>query len=147
MEGRIKGTVSLQKNTLTIGAQGRIDAEVFAHTILVDGTVNGDLFASEFISIRKSARIDGNVLAPRISLEDGAKFRGSIDMDTDSEAFKKAFSFRAETAAPGKSSKDQGEVKSGNNPGAKPAQHQNTGSGQQPKNPQQQNAKLGGTAA
>jgi len=91
VEGKFKGTIELKKNTLTIGASGSIDAEVYAHTILVDGTVNGDLYASERISIRKSARITGNILAPRIALEDGARFRGSIDMDTESEAFRKAF--------------------------------------------------------
>jgi cytoskeletal protein CcmA (bactofilin family) len=98
VEGRIKGTVTLKQHTLTVGSQGTLDAEVFAHSILVDGTVNGDLYASERISIRKSARIQGNILSPRISLEDGAKFRGSIDMDPESEAFRKAFGKQA--AAP-----------------------------------------------
>lgn len=98
VEGRIKGTVTLKQHTLTVGSQGTLDAEVFAHSILVDGTVNGDLYASERISIRKSARIQGNILSPRISLEDGAKFRGSIDMDPESEAFRKAFG--KQTAAP-----------------------------------------------
>lgn len=104
VEGRIKGTVELTNNTLTVGTQGTLDAEVFAHTIFVEGTVNGDLYASERISIRKSARIRGNILAPRISLEDGAKFRGSIDMDADSEAFRKAFGGKsaAASSAPGK---------------------------------------------
>ena len=91
VEGRIKGTVSLRQNTLTVGQQGQLDAEIYANTILVDGTVKGDLYAAERISIRKSARIDGNILAPRISLEDGARFRGTIDMDPESEAFRKAF--------------------------------------------------------
>jgi cytoskeletal protein CcmA (bactofilin family) len=91
VEGRIKGTVVLKQNTLTVGSQGRLDAEIFAHSILVDGTVHGDLYASERISIRKTARIQGNILAPRISLDDGATFRGSIDMDAESEAFRKAF--------------------------------------------------------
>jgi len=99
VEGRIKGTVELKKNTLTIGNQGTIEAQVFAHSIDVDGTVNGDLYASERISIRKSARIKGNIVAPRVSLEDGAKFQGAIDMDTDSEAFRKAFGGKASNTA------------------------------------------------
>lgn len=99
IEGRIKGTVQLKKNTLTVGTQGTVDAEVYAHTIQVDGTVNGDLYASERISIRKSARIKGNIMAPRVSLEDGAKFRGSIDMDADSEAYRKAFGSKAGAAS------------------------------------------------
>lgn len=123
VEGRIKGTVMLKQHTLTVGSQGRLDAEVYAHSILVDGTVHGDLYASERISIRKSARIEGNILAPRISLEDGAKFRGSIDMDAESEAFRKAFGQQpGRTAAgPSKPSAPSG----GSSPAAKPA----TGSG------------------
>ena len=104
VEGRIKGTVELRSNTLTIGAQGTLSAQVYAHTILVDGTVNGDLYASERISIHASARIDGNILAPRISLEDGARFRGSIDMDPESEAFRNAF--QSESPKPASSSGD-----------------------------------------
>ncbi len=91
LEGRFKGTISLKKNTLTVGENGSLEAEVHAHTLLVDGTVNGDLYASERLNIRKSARITGNIYAPRISLEDGARFRGSIDMDPDSEAYCKVF--------------------------------------------------------
>jgi cytoskeletal protein CcmA (bactofilin family) len=109
VEGSVKGTVMLKQHTLTVGSHGRLEAEVYAHSILVDGTVQGDLYASERISIRKSARVEGNILSPRISLEDGAKFRGSIDMDAESEAFRKAFGKQAGTgtsaaaAAPGKS--------------------------------------------
>jgi cytoskeletal protein CcmA (bactofilin family) len=101
VEGTIEGTVELKQNTLTIGSQGTLKAQVYAHTILVDGTVNGDLYASERISIRKSARIEGNILAPRISLEDGAKFRGTIDMDAESEAFTRVF--KPQTASPSQS--------------------------------------------
>jgi len=91
VDGRIKGTVELKSHTLTVGSEGKLDAEVYAHTIFVEGTVNGDLYASERITIGNTARVQGNILSPRISLEDGAKFRGSIDMDADSEAFRKAF--------------------------------------------------------
>ncbi|MDX1626842.1 MAG: polymer-forming cytoskeletal protein [Wenzhouxiangellaceae bacterium] len=99
VEGQVKGTVQLKSNTLTVGSRGTLQAQVYAHTILVDGTVHGDLYASERIVIRKSARIDGNILAPRIALEDGARFRGTIDMDAESEAFRKAFGKSAGSGA------------------------------------------------
>mgnify|MGYP005839332289 CR=1 FL=1 len=124
VEGRIKGTVELKNNTLTVGTQGTLDAEVFAHTIFVEGTVTGDLYASERISIRKSAQIKGNILAPRISLEDGAKFRGSIDMDADSEAFRKAFGGKSSATAskpataPGPSDNDKIKPKPDSSPDA-----------------------------
>lgn len=91
IEGQVSGVVKLKSHTLTIGQNGKVEAEVFAHSVLIDGVVLGDVLASERISIRKSARVQGNIIAPRISLEDGAKFRGSIDMDTESERFRKAF--------------------------------------------------------
>jgi len=91
VEGRVKGTIELKKNTLTVGAQGVIEAEVFAHSIEVEGTVKGDLYAAERIGVHSGARIQGNIIAPRVSLEDGAQFQGAIDMDTSAEAFRKAF--------------------------------------------------------
>jgi cytoskeletal protein CcmA (bactofilin family) len=73
--------VQLKNNSLTIGSQGKVRADVYAHTINVDGFLEGDLYGSERVHIRKSAQVRGNVTSPRVSLEDGAKFRGSIEMD------------------------------------------------------------------
>lgn len=81
IEGDVTGTVQLRNNTLTIGSEGKINANVYAKSITVDGTMNGDVFGSERVTIRKNAQVDGNVTAPRVSLEDGAKFKGSIEMD------------------------------------------------------------------
>lgn len=84
VEGEVTGTVHLQNNTLTIGTQGRLKADVFAHTVYVEGTMEGDLFGSDQVIIRKSARIRGNIASPRVTLEDGATFKGSIEMDPES---------------------------------------------------------------
>jgi cytoskeletal protein CcmA (bactofilin family) len=81
IEGEVSGTVQLKSNSLTIGPQGKVRADVYAHSIFVDGLVEGDLFGSERVAIRKSAQVRGNVTSPRVSLEDGAKFKGSIEMD------------------------------------------------------------------
>jgi len=81
IEGEVNGTVQLKNNSLTIGSQGKVRADVYAHTINVDGFLEGDLYGSERVHIRKSAQVRGNVTSPRVSLEDGAKFRGSIEMD------------------------------------------------------------------
>jgi cytoskeletal protein CcmA (bactofilin family) len=122
VEGSVKGTVMLKQHTLTVGSHGRLEAEVYAHSILVDGTVQGDLYASERISIRKSARVEGNILSPRISLEDGAKFRGSIDMDAESEAFRKAFGKQAATGTSAAAAAPAKSVPSGGKPSpSKPA--------------------------
>lgn len=91
IEGEVKGTVHLKHNGLTIGSQGKVTADVYAHTINVDGLMQGDLYAAERVSIRKTAEVHGNITSPRVSLEDGARFKGSIEMDPEAEALQKAF--------------------------------------------------------
>lgn len=81
IEGEVSGTVQLKNNSLTIGPKGKVIADVYAHSIYVDGYVEGDLYGSERVHIRKSAQVQGNVTSPRVSVEDGAKFKGAIEMD------------------------------------------------------------------
>jgi cytoskeletal protein CcmA (bactofilin family) len=81
IEGEVTGTVQLKNNSLTIGPQGKVRADVSAHSIYVDGYLEGDLYGSERVHIRKNAQVRGNVTSPRVSLDDGAKFKGSIEMD------------------------------------------------------------------
>jgi len=83
IEGDVSGTIQLKGNSLTIGKDGKIRADVYAKTITVDGLMEGDLYGSERVTIRKSARVLGNITAPRVSLEDGARFKGSIEMDPE----------------------------------------------------------------
>lgn len=99
IEGEVKGTVKLKSNSVTIGARGKVAADVYAHTIYVEGSMKGDLFAAERISIRKNAQVRGNITSPRVSLEDGAHFKGSIEMDAESEALKSAFGDTRQKAA------------------------------------------------
>jgi cytoskeletal protein CcmA (bactofilin family) len=81
IEGEVSGTVQLKNNSLTIGPQGKVTADVYAHSIYVDGYLEGDLYGAERVHIRKSAQVKGNVTSPRVSVEDGAKFKGAIEMD------------------------------------------------------------------
>lgn len=81
VEGRVEGTIDLKQNDLTVGKDGRVKAGVGANTIFVDGEVDGDLTGDEQVVIRRSGQVQGNIIAPRVTLEDGCKFRGSIDMD------------------------------------------------------------------
>ena len=84
VEGEVTGTIQLQNHTLTIGAQGKIKADVYAHTVFVEGSMDGDLYGSEQVIVRKSAKVRGNITSPRVTLEDGAAFKGSIEMDPES---------------------------------------------------------------
>jgi cytoskeletal protein CcmA (bactofilin family) len=81
VEGRVEGKIDLKGNSVTIGAKGRLSAEVHARAILIDGEVDGDLTAEEQIVVRKSGRVRGDLTAPRVTIEDGARFKGSIDME------------------------------------------------------------------
>jgi cytoskeletal protein CcmA (bactofilin family) len=89
IEGDVKGTIQLRNSNLTIGKEGKIHADIYAKSVTVDGLMEGDLYGSERVSIRANARVHGNVTAPRVSLEEGARFKGSIEMDT--EAVEAAF--------------------------------------------------------
>jgi len=83
IDGEVNGTVRLKKNAVIIGSDGKIRADVYAKSVAVEGAVEGDLFGAEQVSIRKSATVKGNITAPRVSLEDGAHFKGSIEMDPE----------------------------------------------------------------
>ncbi len=81
VQGQVEGTVTLKQNNVTVGKEGRIKANVHARVIEVEGQVEGDLHGDEQVVVRRSGNVRGNVVAPRITLEDGCKFKGSIDMD------------------------------------------------------------------
>jgi cytoskeletal protein CcmA (bactofilin family) len=98
IEGRVEGTINLSDNVLTVGKEGQINATVTARAIFVEGKVEGDLKSVEQIVVRSSGNVRGNIVAPRVTLEDGCKFKGSIDMD-DSEP--------SVARAPGQSSRNE----------------------------------------
>lgn len=80
IEGQIEGTIELKENVLTIGPNGTIKAQVFAKTIIILGTVHGNVTASEKVDIRDGASVDGDVVSPRVAIAEGAQFHGSVDM-------------------------------------------------------------------
>jgi cytoskeletal protein CcmA (bactofilin family) len=80
IEGQVEGKIELRQNVLTIGANGRIKAQIFAKVVIVQGDVQGNITASERIDIRDNGSVDGDLVSPRIAIADGAHFRGSIDM-------------------------------------------------------------------
>jgi cytoskeletal protein CcmA (bactofilin family) len=81
IEGDVSGTVELRNNNLTIGKEGKVRADIYAKSIMVDGTTEGDIYASERIVVHLSANVRGNITAPKVGIEEGAKFKGSIEMD------------------------------------------------------------------
>lgn len=82
IEGEVSGTVQLRDNSLTVGGQGKVKADVYAKEIHVEGSVEGDLFGAERVVVRKSAQVRGNITSPRVAIEEGARFKGAIEMDS-----------------------------------------------------------------
>ena len=80
IQGRIDGSVNLKQHAVTVGPEGEVKADIGARIITVEGTVEGNLTAQEQVVLRGSARVQGNIHAPRVVLEDGARFRGGVDM-------------------------------------------------------------------
>ena len=81
VDGYVEGSITLVSNEVTIGTSGKVKANVTANMIRVDGEVTGDIAGHEKVIISKTGKVQGNIVAPRVTLEDGAKFKGSIDMD------------------------------------------------------------------
>ena len=80
VEGEVSGTITLTDNELVIGNSGRVDANINAKIVRVEGQVTGDIDGSERVIICASGNVEGNVSSPRVMLEDGGRFKGSIDM-------------------------------------------------------------------
>ena len=78
IQGVVEGTVELKNHNLTIGESGRIQADIKAVVITVEGNLEGDMQGSEMVIIKRTAIVKGNARAPRISVEVGANFNGSV---------------------------------------------------------------------
>ena len=85
IDGQVEGKIELKDHTLTIGSTGKTTAEVFAKTLIVMGAINGNIAASEKVDLRDGAAVEGDIVAPRVAIAEGAHFRGSIDMQRKSE--------------------------------------------------------------
>jgi cytoskeletal protein CcmA (bactofilin family) len=80
LDGELEGSVELHEHRLTIGPNGKVQANIKAREIVVIGTIHGNVDASDKIEIRKEARLVGDIRTARIVIEDGAYFKGSIDI-------------------------------------------------------------------
>ncbi|MEZ4330375.1 MAG: polymer-forming cytoskeletal protein [Myxococcota bacterium] len=86
IEGQVEGNVRLPNNQLTIGANGRLTAQVVAKSIIVIGRVKGNLTATERIEIQATGIVEGDVKAPRLNVQEGAVLNGGIDMSATASA-------------------------------------------------------------
>ena len=100
IEGRVDGKIELRDHVLTVGANGRIKAQVSAKAIVVLGSVTGNLTATDKVDIKENGSVEGDIIAPRVAIADGSHFRGSIDMQKKEQSsaveHKHGASFKAE---------------------------------------------------
>ncbi|MEO5858715.1 MAG: polymer-forming cytoskeletal protein [Pyrinomonadaceae bacterium] len=104
VDGQLTGTVSSDGGTLIVGNNGKLDANVSVGIAQVNGTVNGDISATERIQLGRTARVVGNIATPKLIIEDGALFEGGCTMLKARETSEKQTSTAATTPAYGSSS-------------------------------------------
>ena len=80
IDGKVEGAINLPGNRVTIGRNGQVAANIMAREIVVLGKVRGNCHASDRVDIRSEGSLTGDVIAARISIEDGAFFKGGIDI-------------------------------------------------------------------
>ncbi len=81
INGEVKGSVNLAAHDVTVGESGKVAADLVGKLVRIDGEVTGDIEGTEVVILSQSGQVRGNIVAPRVTLEDGANFKGSIDMD------------------------------------------------------------------
>lgn len=85
IEGNVEGTIVLPDDRVTVGPSGRVTADITAQDIVIAGEVTGTCNASDHLFVRREGSLFGDIVASRISVEDGACLTGSIDVRRESK--------------------------------------------------------------
>lgn len=80
VDGEVEGSIALRGQSLTVGPNGRVHANIEARNVILYGRVDGNIKASDRVDLRKSASLSGDILTARVAIEDGAFFKGTIDI-------------------------------------------------------------------
>jgi len=81
IQSEVEGLVDLRNNSVTIGKSGRLKADLYGKSVIIEGKIVGNIVGFDSVRITQTGSVKGNVTSPRVTLEDGARFKGSIDMD------------------------------------------------------------------
>jgi len=96
VEGRFHGEIRVPQHQVTIGSSGQIEGEIRANAIVVEGHVRGNLNAAQQVLVRASGSVHGDIRAPRVALDQGCRFKGSIDMEPNQRGAEAAREARRE---------------------------------------------------
>jgi cytoskeletal protein CcmA (bactofilin family) len=81
IDGKVEGSLALNGQRLTVGRTGKLNSEVWARELVVYGTLTGNIHASDRVEIKKDGSVTGDITTARISVEDGAYFKGRIEIE------------------------------------------------------------------
>jgi cytoskeletal protein CcmA (bactofilin family) len=98
IEGRVEGSINLEGNRVTVGRGGQAAANIMAREVVVMGKVRGNIIATDRLDIRAEGGVVGDLSAPRLSIEDGAFFKGEIDIrkiDQKTQSMQSKLGFKA----------------------------------------------------
>lgn len=109
IEGHVSGEISIPGHQVTIGPEGHVEAEVRATAIVVEGEVHGNLSAEQQVMVRASGKVHGDIRAPRVALDQGCRFKGTVDM----EPSRREGAAKAEPAKPAAGPSPTGSSRSG----------------------------------
>lgn len=117
IQGSVDGSVDLKQHSVTVGPEGEVHADITGRVVTIEGSVDGDLTGHDQVVLRSSAKVKGDIKAPRVILEDGASFRGGVDMGEPSSGGRGAEA-RSEprTSAPASSSSSSSRPTSSSSP-------------------------------
>lgn len=79
IDGQVHGTIELGDHSLTIGSNAAVVADLVARNITISGTVTGDIVGSAKVELKSSAKVEGDINAPKFVMEEGATLRGKVD--------------------------------------------------------------------
>ncbi len=86
VHGQVEGIIDFKKGQVNVSKTGNVNADVYGKIITIEGAVKGSLFAEEMIVLQPSGVVRGNMTAPRVKVEDGAKFKGNVDTESKTTA-------------------------------------------------------------
>ena len=99
IDGSVEGLIQLDERKLTVGATAKVTADIIAREVVVYGTVKGNLRAKDRIEIKKDGSVNGDLTTSRIMIEDGAYFKGSIEIDKSGDKDKDSHSAFAKSSS------------------------------------------------
>jgi len=113
VDGTVEGTIQLQGNNLVIGPNGHVHADVNAKGVVIQGKLEGNIRASDRAELRKSAVILGDIVTQRIAIEDGAYFKGKVEIQREAAKTNTPSATRTEPQAEARSTEARSAASAG----------------------------------